>query len=84
MKIFGSTQYVNLSERVEPWYQLEVINMWDWKTKAICFKYAGKTLISYCLKLNTVINENSYTSIPVEDITDEMKNELLKMGYTLK
>jgi hypothetical protein len=53
MEILGSTRYVDLTTQKEPWYQLEVINMWDWKTKPVCFDYAGKTLISYCLFLCT-------------------------------
>jgi len=37
MIIYGSAQWVDPTENSE-WYQLSVINQWDWKTKAVCFK----------------------------------------------
>jgi len=81
MKILGSTQYVNLKTQKDPWYQLKVINQWDWKTKAICFEYVSGTLITFCLNLNTPKTDNSYKSEIVEIITPEIKNTLIDMGY---
>lgn len=83
MKIFGSTQYVNLEEREQPWYQLEVINQWDFKSKAVCYDYSRETLISYCLKKNTKTSENSYKSEIIENLNSEMQREVIKMGYKL-
>jgi len=84
MKILGSTQYVDLAKQKEPWYQLDVINMWDWGTKSICFQELSGTLISYCLKINTPIDGKSYQSTIVHLINDEMKAEIIKMGYIIK
>ena len=77
MKIYGSTQYVDPS-KVKEWYQLSVINQWDFITKPICFETLGETTIAYCLHYRTL---KEYKE--VETITDEMKEELLKQGYTL-
>jgi len=84
MEILGSTQYVDLKVQKEPWYQLSVINMWDWKTKSVCYDYAGKTLISYCLYKCTPISENQYNQEIVEELTDEMKETLIANGYAIK
>lgn len=77
MKIYGSTQYVDPS-KVKEWYQLSVINQWDFITKPICFETFGETTIAYCLHYNTL---KKYKE--VETITDEMKEELINEGYTL-
>ncbi len=81
IKIYGSHQYVH--ERDIPWYKLEVINQWDFTKHPICFDYSGDTLISYCLTINTRVSNTEYKSTIVENITDEMKSELLSMNYTL-
>jgi len=83
MKIYRSTEYVNEIEREQPWYSLDVINQWDWKSKAICNDYAGAVLISYCLKLNTSTARDCWKSEKIETLTEEMKQELVKMGYKL-
>ena len=84
MDILGSTQYVDLKEQKEPWYQLSVINQWDWSTKAICFKKLDeRTTIKYCLKLNTPKSEKRWKSEVVENITEEMKQVLLDKGMTI-
>ena len=84
MIIYGSTQWVDPSENKE-WYSLEVINQWDWKTSPICFETLdGGHLISYCLNKNTSINESQYRREKIIELTQEMKDELVKMGYRLK
>ncbi len=70
MEILGSTQYVDLKTQKEPWLQLNVINQWDWKTKAVSYKLLGNTRISYCLKLNTK-TEDSYRSEVIKELTVE-------------
>ena len=84
MEILGSTQYVNLEKQKENWYQLSVINQWDFSTKSICFKYYGNTLISFCLNLCTPKTSNSYKTEKIEVLTDEMKEVLVSNGYTVK
>lgn len=83
MEIKGTTEYTDLSQQKDIWYQLEVINQFDWKKKPVCFKYSGKILIPYCLNKNTPINTRQNKSEIVEIITDEMKDELIAMGYTI-
>jgi hypothetical protein len=83
MIIYGSTQWVDPSENKE-WYSLEVINQWDWITKPVCFKNLSGHLISYCLNINTSINETQSKRERVTELTQEIKEELLKMGYSLK
>jgi hypothetical protein len=84
VEILDSTRYVNLIHQKEPWFQLEVVNMWNFKAKPICFSYVGKTLISYILNKNTKINNNSYNSTIISKLSTEMKQTLVKNGYTLK
>jgi len=84
MEILGSTQYVDLTQQKEPWYQLSVINQWDWSTKPVCFNYAGKVFISYCLYRCTPVSEVQYNQEIVEALTSEMENCLLLKGYSLK
>jgi hypothetical protein len=84
MEILGSNRYVDLTKQKGSWYQLSVINMWDWSTPTVCYGYVGKTLISYALHFNTPKTENSWDSKVVTEITEEMKDELTKMGYRVK
>lgn len=84
MIIYGSTQYVDPSENQE-WYSLEVINQWDWKTEPVAFKaLSNGHLISYCLNKNTAINNTQAKREKVTELTQEMKDELINMGYSLK
>jgi len=82
MEIFESTEYV--PEREYPWYKLEVINQWDWSTKPVCYRDIHGNLINYRLTLNTVSSEKYWKSENVEELTDEIKSELKRMGYSLK
>lgn len=84
MEILGSTQYVDLEKQKEQWYQLSVINQWDWSTKAVCFSNVGNTLISYCINLCTPISNDRYRIEKIEELTDEMKDFLLSKGYSVK
>ena len=83
MKIFESTQYVNSHERKQPWYNLSIVSQWDWKTDTVCYNSLDGVFISYRLNLNTKTSENSWHSEIIENLTEEMKQELIKMGYTL-
>ena len=81
MKIFSSTEYN--SDRSKPWYELVVINQWDFKTTPVCFGTSNGHIISYSLCLNTPLNENTAKHSTVEKLTEEMKEELTSQGYTL-
>jgi len=83
MIIYGSTQWVDPSENKE-WYSLEVINQWDWKTDPVCFQNLNGHLISYCLNKNTAINDTQAKRERVTELTQEIKDELVRMGYSLK
>lgn len=83
MEILNSTQSVDLVNQKEPWYQLEVINQWDWGTKIVCYHMSKDVIITYRLKLNTPKNKDIFTSETVENITNEMGDALIEMGYTL-
>ena len=84
MEILGSTQYVDLNTQKEPWYQLSVINQWDWSTKPVCFSYIRETLISYCLYKCTPVSDKQYNQEIVEVLTGEMRECLISKGYSLK
>lgn len=84
MKIFGSTEYVKLQERENPWYELEAISMWDSINDPVCYKYNGAILISYRLLKCIPTSENSYKSETITELTSDMQRELIKMGYKLK
>lgn len=84
MEIFGSTSYIDLSKQKESWYQLRVTNQWEWGIKSICSKpLSDGYIIYYHLKYNTPKSTDSYKSEIVLDITNEIKEELTKMGYKL-
>jgi len=84
MEIKGSTEYVDLSKQKEPWYQLNVTNMWDWTTKSICNKnFENGHIVHFHLNYNSPISDNQYKSETVTEITQEIKDELAKMGYNV-
>jgi hypothetical protein len=83
MKIYGSTQWVDPSENKE-WYSLEVISQWDWEKTPICFQNLNGHIISYCLNKNTSISDTQAKRERVTQLTQEMQEALVKMGYLLK
>jgi hypothetical protein len=83
MKIYSSTAYVDPSKEKE-WYQLQVINQWDWVSKSICYQYIGNTLISYKLLKYISISDTQIKCINITELTPEMEIEIFNMGYTLK
>ncbi len=85
MEILGSTTYVDLSKQTEPWYQLKVTNQWDWLTKSICSEsLPDGFVVWYHLKHNTPISSDRYQSDTVLEITEEIKEELINMGLTIR
>lgn len=83
MKIYKPNEYVLPSERLNPWYQLSVINIWDTKSKVICSDVVDGHYISYCLHLNTKTSYTSYKFEIVEDVNSEINQTLTSMGYKL-
>ena len=83
MEILGSTQYQDAIKQKKPWYQLRVINRWDWITEPVCFENIRGVRISYCLTLNTPTSDTGWTSEVIKNITNEMKEVLLSKGLTL-
>lgn len=78
IKIYGSTEAPN-REVVLEWLQLEVINQWDFKTSPICFK----DNIPYSIHKCTVVSYRRCKITPVLNLTKEIKEELIRMGYIL-
>lgn len=83
MIIWGSTQYVPIEKRKEPWYQLSVISQWDFNTKPCCFFTYSKTTISFCLYKYTYVSDTESNYELVKELTEEMKQELLNLNYIL-
>jgi len=85
MKIFGANEHVKEEFKKEPWYSLSVINMWDFKLIPICYRVVNGNKILYSLNLNTLISEEygTWSSKKIEELTEEMENELITMGYIL-
>jgi len=79
MKIYRSS----ISVKDKEWYQLEVINMWDWGSERICFEKSDDHVFAYKLKHNKRVEENRWKSEDVTELTDEMKTTLQEMGYEL-
>lgn len=81
MKILGTTEYVDYSVQQEPWYQLSVISQWDWDIKPVAFKNGFSYSLEYFYEVFP--ERGSATFIHVDILTDEMKTELINMGYVL-
>ena len=83
MKIYTPTAYVNHKESVGQWFQLEVLNMWDFKNQSVCSSRCIGHTIRYYLNSCVATSDTSYKSTIVETLTDEMKYEIISMGYEL-
>jgi len=81
MNILDSTTYVDLKTQKENWYQLSVINMWDWSTKPICYRQLDNVLIPYCLYKYSIQNESSCKQELISELNVEMENILKQKGY---
>lgn len=75
MKIYRSSTYVEDGQ----YYQLEVINMWDLKSKATCSKKG----ITYKLNYTTRISDDMSTSKEIKSLSSEMIKEIKEMGYKI-
>jgi len=82
IEILRSTQYVNLENQKEFWYQLAVINQFSFD-KAICYEKNDGKIIYFSLRKNTVVNNVSYKSEIVEELTQDMIVTLINMGFRL-
>jgi len=77
MKIHNSTEYIEEQE----YLQLSVINKFDFSTPIHCYEMNNGYLISYCVK--KWAEGNGCMKSEIVALTEEMKSELLKMGYKL-
>ena len=84
MEILESTRCVDMAKQKESWYQLEVINIWDWTSNAVCYDQVRENIISYKLYLNTPSDSGSWKRELITELTDEMRNTLKSMGYSTK
>jgi len=87
MKILNHAQYVNLAEQKDVWYQLSVINKWDFDSTPVCSKVATTSIssetIHYKLMRCTPIDEKRYKWESVTELTPEMRAALIADGYIL-
>jgi hypothetical protein len=88
VKIYGSTEYIAPKNVKVGNLKLEVNSMWDFKSRTVCFGKAYKgqpneQTISYNLKKCIEVKDPTYTRWENAEITDEIKEELMKKGYTL-
>jgi len=82
MIIYDITQWVDPAKNKE-WYSLRVLSQWDF-TKPVCFEErSNRDPIVFSLRKNTIINNTSYESVIVTNLSQEMKDELVSMGYSL-
>jgi hypothetical protein len=84
LKIYGSCEYMSPEEKAVGDLQLEVNSMWKFPYRDVCFKVLSSgNCIEYDLKeCVEVINEKTTKWAPAE-VTKEIAEELVKMGYTL-
>lgn len=86
MKILSPNQYVNLSEQKNIWYQLSVINKWDFDSTPVCSNLVKTSIssevIHYKLMRCTPIDKKRYKWEAVTELTPEMKAALIADGYT--
>ena len=83
MKIYGTAEWVDPAKNKE-WYSLDVINQWDWGITPVCFKNFNGHIIPYCLNKYISINDTQAEKELVTELTQEIKDELVRMGYSLK
>lgn len=80
MKIYNSTEYFDREKETELYYELSVVNQWNWSAKTICWnKLSDGTIIRYELRQG-----NPHKIMSLEDITEEMRRKLTEMGYKVK
>ena len=89
MKIYHDYEFVDREGRSEPYYQLVQLSMWNFGVNPICFNrsiHLGGTphIFRYALGYYTRRDSGYFKADFIEDTTDEMEQELERMGYTLK
>lgn len=88
MKIHGSTEYIAPKDSKVGNLKLNVNSMWDFKSRAVCFGRVFKgqkneSVIEYDLQECVEVMDSGGTRWAQAEITEEIKEELLKKGYTL-
>ena len=80
MKIYGSS--IGGQAVGEEFYQLSVVNRWDFSTDAICYKRIDGNAISFSIAKYKKISIGRLTKEEAV-ISDDIKKELEAMGYEL-
>ncbi len=87
MKILSPNQYVDLSEQKDVWYQLAVINKWDFDSTPVCSNLVktsiSSEIIHYKLMRCTPIDSKRYKFEPITELTPEMQAALIADGYAI-
>lgn len=79
MKIYGSTEYFDREKQTETFLELYVISQWNFSEKGLCRKpLSDGTMISYGIRQGC-----PFKILKEEDITEEIKNKLKKIGYSI-
>ena len=81
MKIYNSTQTIQENNHTE-WYELQVLSIWDYKKQPVCFKYVGGNLLAFCLYKYCKTQPNE--RVLITELSSDIKDELISMGYSLK
>jgi hypothetical protein len=82
-KIYSSYEYISPEKQVVGNLQLEVNSMWKFPSRDVCLKKCREDWIAYDLKECIEIVKPGQTRWRQAGITTEIKEELVKMGYTL-
>jgi len=87
MKILSPNQHVNLSEQADIWYQLSVINKWDFDSTPVCSNLVKTSIssevIHYKLMRCAPINSKRYKWEAITEPTPEMQAALIADGYAI-
>lgn len=79
MRIFGSTEYFNRDKQTETFLELYVISQWDFSQKGLFRKpLTDGTMIFYGIRQGC-----PFKILKHEDISEEIKTELIEKGYSI-
>lgn len=76
MKIYGSTEYFDRDKQTDTYLELFVVSQWDFSQRGLCFKTIDNSTISFGIRQG-----NPFKVLKKEDITEEVKTELINRGY---
>ena len=82
--IFETCEYISPKKQAVGNLQLEVNSMWKFPYRDVCYKKCRNDWIGYDLKECIEVIKPGQTKWRQAEITNEIAEELIKMGYTLK